>query len=178
MIKNRLVALLAAFAVVLALLTIGGAATAPANAKDITWGRTAAPKAPQGRDITWGKKKAGWPGGTVDYTTYYGGTFRYINFFCDSNGSWGTVWPGQWSKNEGNCADAGGIMVEEGSKLFCGERYGITSYVLYPGYHAIGNFSYRACEKRRHAGSARIVMQDPAAARQRLARQMALRSAA
>lgn len=98
---------------------------------------------------------AGWPGGSVDYWKYYGGPTRYMVLFCnDDGGKYISLWPGQWSKNEGGCADVNGIHVHVGAKLFCGERYGLRSYVYYPGYHPIGNFAYRACEMRAHAGSA------------------------
>lgn len=95
---------------------------------------------------------AGWPGGSVDYWKYYGGPTRYIIVDCE--GTWRSLYPGQWSKSIGGCPDVDGIFVHQGSKLFCGERYGVTSYIYYPGYHSIGNFAFRACEMRYHAGSA------------------------
>jgi hypothetical protein len=94
---------------------------------------------------------AGWPGGSIEFTRYLGGSTRYILFDCDGSG-YRTIYPGQWSKNQGGCADVNGFYVESGSKLFCGERYGVTSAVFYPGWHDIGNFRYWACEKRAHNG--------------------------
>lgn len=93
---------------------------------------------------------AGWPGGSVDYWRYYGGAVPYIMLDCDGVG-WRSLSAGQWSKG-GVCADVNGFVVFSGSKLFCGERYGLRDYVYYPGYHSIGNFAYRACEMRAHSG--------------------------
>lgn len=93
----------------------------------------------------------GYPGGSVEYTRYGGGSLRYMVFDCDGAG-YGTIYPGQWTRNEGNCSDTNGFYVESGSKYFCGERYGLKDYVYYPGWHDIGNLAYRACEKRAHNG--------------------------
>ena len=113
---------------------------------------------PAQADITWGRAstshvqtvKKGWPGGSVDYWHYYGGIVRYI--IIDCNGRMDSLFPGQWSKSIPNCPDVDGFFVQSGSKLFCGERYGLRDYVYYPGWHSIGNFSYRACEMRAHNG--------------------------
>lgn len=147
---------LAALLLLLGLLA-PAAVSSSAAAKDITWGRAAAGSA-QLRDITWGKQAAstpqarkGWPGGSIEFTRYGGGTTRYILFACNS-GVYGSIYPGQWSKNEGGCADVDAFYVESGSKLFCGERFGVTSRVFYPGWYEIGNARYWACEKRAHNG--------------------------
>lgn len=135
--RNRIIVRLLA---VLALL-VGLAVGAAAEAKDITWGRQAAAVSAKG-----------WPGGSIEFTRYLGGTTRYITFWCDSESRYGSIYPGQWSKNEGSCADVGGVYVESGSKLACGERYGLASATFYPGWHDIGNFRYWACEKRAYYG--------------------------
>jgi hypothetical protein len=93
---------------------------------------------------------AGWPGGSVDYWRYYGGIVSYIILDCE--GTYQSLHPGEWSKSIGGCADVNGFFVQSGSKLFCGERYGLRDYVYYPGWHDIGNFAYRACEMRAHNG--------------------------